>query len=100
MDETKTFTAHVRFFATLRAIVGGKHAEVALPVGATVHDLARALADRHPELAEHFFDEDGEIGRRVHFMIDGRSTRWLPDGPRTVLSPEHEVDVFPPAAGG
>jgi molybdopterin synthase sulfur carrier subunit len=100
MIGAETQTLRVRFYATLRALVGGKQLELALPPGTTVHDLARALAELHPELAEHFFDEQGEIGRRVHFMIDGRSTRWLPDGARTVLASENEIDVFPPAAGG
>ena len=90
----------VRFFATLRAIVGAKTEVVSLPDAATVHDLARALAERHPDLADYLFAEDGEIGRRVHFMIDGRSTRWLPDGHRTRLTPDQVIDVIPPAAGG
>lgn len=90
----------VRFFATLRALVGAKSIELSLPEGSTVLDLARALVDRHPALAEHVFDDDGRIGRRVHFMIDGRSARWLPDGSATVIMPDTEVDVFPPSAGG
>lgn len=90
----------VRFFATLRAIVGAKAIEVDVPADATVVDLARELAERYPALAEHFFDEAGEIGRRVHFMVDGRSSRWLPEGGHTVIGPENEIDVFPPAAGG
>jgi len=90
----------VRFFATLRAIVGGKTEAVSLPDDATVLDLARALAERHPDLAEHLFDEQGAIGPRVHFMIDGRSTRWLPERDGTRLHPGQVIDVIPPAAGG
>jgi molybdopterin synthase sulfur carrier subunit len=90
----------VRFFATLRAIVGAKTVDVELSDGASVLDLARVLAERYPALAEYFFDEDGEIGRLVHFMVDGRSSRWLPEKGRTVIGPDNEIDVFPPAAGG
>ena len=90
----------VRFYATLRALVGTKTVEVPLAEGTTVLDLARALAEMHPGLSEHFFDAEGELARTVHFMIDGRNSRWLPDGSRTVLQPEHSVDVFPPVAGG
>jgi len=90
----------VRFFATLRAIVGTKTVDIDLPAGATVLDLAHELAERYPPLSEHFFDDDGEIGRQVHFMIDGRSSRWLPEGGHTVIGRENEIDVFPPAAGG
>ena len=94
----------VRFFATLRALVGSKTVEVQLIDGATVLDLAHALAALHPGLAEHFFDADDDaeegLARTVHFMIDGRNCRWLPEGALTVLRPDQAVDVFPPVAGG
>lgn len=90
----------VRLYATLRALVGAKTLELPLAQGATVLDLARVLVERHPELAEHVFDEQGGLSRRVHFMLDGRNVRWLPEGAATVLEPGHEVALFPPAAGG
>lgn len=90
----------VRFYATLRALVGTRSIDVPLAAGATVLDLARVLVERHPELADHMFDESGGLSRRVHFMVDGRNVRWLPDRADTVLTSEHSVDLFPPAAGG
>ena len=90
----------VRFYATLRALVGAKHVEVALPAGATVLDLAEELARRWPPLREHLFDDEGAISRRVSFFLDGRNLRWLPEGAATVLLDGVSVDVFPPVAGG
>ncbi len=89
----------VRFYATLRAIVGAKTIDVPLEPGATVRDLAETLVDAYPDLREHVFDETGAIGRTVHFMIDGRNARWL-DGEATVLESGQLIDVFPPVAGG
>jgi molybdopterin synthase sulfur carrier subunit len=89
----------IRFYATLRAIVGAKTIDVPLEPGATVLDLARVLVERFPELREHVFDEEGGIARTVHFMVDGRNARWL-DGADTVLEAHHTIDVFPPVAGG
>lgn len=89
----------VRFYATLRALVGAKTIEVDVAPGSTVRDLAETLVGRFPDLHEHVFDETGAIGRTVHFMIDGRNARWL-DGEDTVIEAHHEVDVFPPVAGG
>jgi molybdopterin synthase sulfur carrier subunit len=89
----------VRFYATLRHIVGAKRIDVPLPDDATVLDLAQALVDRFPDLQEHVFDASGAIARSVHFMIHGRNARWL-DGAATVIEPHHTVDVFPPVAGG
>ncbi len=89
----------VRFYATLRDIVGAKCIEVPLAEGSTVLDLARTLVERFPALGEYVFDEQGAITRRVHFMLDGRNARWL-DGEATVIEPHHTIDVFPPVAGG
>jgi MoaD family protein len=90
----------VNFYATLRAAVGAKSAELPLPSGARAIDLARAIAARWPELAGRVLDESGGISRRVHLLVDGRNVRWLPDGSATVLPPGATVDVFPPTAGG
>jgi molybdopterin synthase sulfur carrier subunit len=90
----------VRLYATLRAVVGAKTVELPLGQGATVLDLAAALVERCPALAEHVLDEAGGLSRRVHVMVDGRNVRWLPQGARTVLKAGHEVAIFPPAAGG
>jgi len=89
----------VRFYATLRAIVGARTVDVHLPPRATVRDLAEALVRLYPGLAEHVFDDEGRIARTVHFMIDGRNARWL-DGEATRLDASQRIDVFPPVAGG
>jgi molybdopterin synthase sulfur carrier subunit len=90
----------VQFYATLRAIVGEKSVEIALPEGASVMELAGEIARRWPPLADHIFDAEGKISRQVHFMIEGRNIRWLPMGAATKLFTGNAIDVFPPTAGG
>lgn len=90
----------VHFHATLRAVVGQKTVEMELPPDARAIDLARAIADRWPDLAARVLDDAGEISRQVHLMVDGRNVRWLPDGSATPLRPDATIDVFPPSAGG
>jgi molybdopterin synthase sulfur carrier subunit len=90
----------VHFYATLRAVVGQKTIEMELPRGARAIDLARAIANRWPELASRVIDDAGEISRQVHMMVDGRNVRWLPDGSQTPLRADATIDVFPPSAGG
>ena len=90
----------VRFFATLREVVGGRAFEVELREGATVRELAEELARRWPGLREHLFTEQGALSRRVGIYVDGRNVRWLPDGDATVLSARQSVALIPPAAGG
>jgi len=90
---------HVRVYATLRPIVGGRDVDVALPPGATVRDLVLRMVERWPELEELLLT-DGEVSRRVHVFVDGRSARHLPDGADTVLAEDQEIDVAPAVAGG
>jgi molybdopterin synthase sulfur carrier subunit len=90
----------VKFFAALREIVGGKTFDVPLREGAMVKDLAEELARRWPELREFLFTDAGALSRRVSIYVDGRDTRWLPDGEATLLSEDRDVALVPPAAGG
>ena len=90
----------VNFFATLRPIVGGGSAEIALPPGATVTDLIDAVVARWPDLAEALLDEQGTLSRRVHVFVDGRSAVYLDEGLATVLGPAAKVDFAPAVAGG
>ena len=89
----------VSFHATLRPIVGGKIVEVPFAPGDTVRDLMVAMVDRWPELAEHVYDEDGRLSRRVAIFVDGRNVRWL-EGEETGIEPGQKVAIFPPVAGG
>ena len=89
----------VSFHATLRPIVGGKIVEVPFAAGGTVRDLMVAMVDRWPELAEHVYDEDGRLSRRVAIFVDGRNARWL-EGEETGIEPGQKVAIFPPVAGG
>jgi molybdopterin synthase sulfur carrier subunit len=90
----------VRFYATLRAAVGAREVELPLPEDARAIDLARAIAERWPVLADRVLDPAGGLSRQVHILVDGRNARWLPEGADTVLPPGATIDVFPPAAGG
>lgn len=92
----------VRLYANLRAIADCRSVELPLAVGegATVRDLVAELVRRWPEMAEILLSEDGELSRSVNVFVDGRGTRWLPDGEDTLLRLDHALDVFPAVAGG
>jgi molybdopterin synthase sulfur carrier subunit len=90
----------VRFFASMRPIVGGREFDVSLPSGASVRDLAEELARRWPALREHLFTDEGALSRRVAIYVDGRNVRWLPDAEATPLSERQSIALIPPAAGG
>lgn len=90
----------VRFYATLRPIVGGRSVEIPLPPAATVQALVDAAIERHPGLTDILRGEDGRVPRGVHVFVNGRGAGWLPDGYATRLAADDTVDIFPAVAGG
>jgi molybdopterin synthase sulfur carrier subunit len=90
----------VAFYATLRRIVGAKAIDVGDVTGLTLRDLVDLVIRLHPGLAEELLDESGEVSRRVHVVVDGRSAIWLPERFATRVAPEMTVAFFPAVAGG
>jgi molybdopterin synthase sulfur carrier subunit len=90
----------VKVYATLRPIVGGRLVDLDLPDGTRVRELVAHMVESWPDLAPMMLDEEGELSRRVHVFVDGRSSRHLPAGSDTVIESSNEVDVFPAVAGG
>lgn len=90
----------VHFFATLRAIVGAKTMEFAVPAGTTVGALIEQIVTRFPPLRAELLDEEGQLHRYVHFLINGRDVRFLPQGMATPLTASEKIDIFPAVGGG
>src|SRR5881397_2384939 len=85
----------VRLATPLRSAAGGNATLTfdAADVGA----LARAIADRYPELAERVL-RDGAFGRFVNVFVDGEDVRFL--GPEGDLSGKSTVEILPAMSGG
>jgi molybdopterin synthase sulfur carrier subunit len=92
-------TITVRLYATLRDLVGAKEISVPLEDGATVRDLIEAIKKISPELGAKMLDEDGQLTRLVHIFVDGRNVLVL-EGLDTPITPNAQVNIFPPVAGG
>jgi molybdopterin synthase sulfur carrier subunit len=90
----------VHFFATLRQIVGGKTLVLPLPGAMTVRRLLDAVIARYPALYKELFDEQGQLYRHVHVLINGRDVLCLEAGLETPISAEDTVNIFPAVAGG
>jgi molybdopterin synthase sulfur carrier subunit len=89
----------IRFYATLRPIVGGKMISLDLPNGSTARDVLVTVGKRYPEIDRLIWDANGGLGDYIKVFVDGREIRYL-QNLDTVVPPNAEVDVFPPAAGG
>lgn len=88
----------VRFYATLRSVVGGRSVALDDPP-ATAGELLERLCDEYDGLRERVLDEQGQIRQFVAVMIDGRDVRHL-EGLQSRLRADSEIDIFPPVAGG
>jgi molybdopterin synthase sulfur carrier subunit len=90
----------VRFYATLRQVVGSKSIDLPLRAGATVRELLEAVIARYPEMRASLFDAAGHLYGHVHVFINGRDAPYLERALDTELVETDSVDVFPAIGGG
>ncbi len=90
----------VRFHATLRQHVGGRHVDVPWSEGMTVWGFIHHVVQVYPGLRDQLLDADGALYRHVHVMVNGRDAPYLKDGLDTPLKPQDSIDVFPTVGGG
>ncbi|MCZ7568268.1 MAG: MoaD/ThiS family protein [Ardenticatenaceae bacterium] len=90
----------VRFYATLRRIVGAKTVTFSIPEDVTVRQLVAEIVRQYPGLRAALLDESGELHSYVHVFVNGRDAPYCEDGLETVLTANDTIDIFPPVAGG
>jgi molybdopterin synthase sulfur carrier subunit len=87
----------VRIPTPLRRITGGASRVDAQ--GATVREALDDLVERHPELGERVYDEQGQLRRFINLFVSGEDVRFL-NGLETPLSEGAELSIVPAVAGG
>ena len=90
----------ISFYATLRKIVGEKHVELPRPTPCSLVEVLEAVAAAYPALAEAILDETGGLDPHVHLFVDGRSSKFLPEGMSTRVDGSQTIEFFPAVAGG
>ena len=90
----------IHFFATLRQIVGGKTIELPSTGSLTVRELLAAVTARYPSLRTELFNEQGELYRHVHVLLNGRDVVYLEAGLEALVGADDTVNIFPAVAGG
>ena len=86
---------NVRFHATLRQAVGGRHVEAEWRDGLTVWGFVTEMVERYPALGAQLLDSEGKLARHVHVMVNGRDAPYLEQGLDTLLRATDSIDVFP-----
>jgi molybdopterin synthase sulfur carrier subunit len=90
----------VNFYATLRQVVGQKHADLDLPDGSTVRQAVDETVRQFPALRRELLDENGDLYGHIHLFVNGRDVTFLEHQLNTPLGPEDTVSLFPPVGGG
>lgn len=90
----------VKFYATLRSIVGSKVVEVELEPGDTVRGVLTRLAGQFPRLGPEVWQAGGRLADSVHVFVNGREVKYLPGQLETPLTDSDSLDIFPPVVGG
>ena len=89
--------ATVRIPPVLRPAVGGER-EVSAD-GETVGAVLAALTQRHPEVQNQLFGEDGQLNRYVNVYLNDEDVRVL-DGLDTGVAETDSLQILPAMAGG
>jgi molybdopterin synthase sulfur carrier subunit len=90
----------VNFYASLRQVVGAKSLDFSLNEGATVWQLVEEMIRVYPALKRELLNEQGELYRHVHIIVNGMDASLLENGMESVLSLDDTISVFPAVGGG
>ncbi len=89
----------VKFFTTLREIVGKKDEQLFLPPQATLKDAIAALSRKYGTRFTDYSLEKGEIKPFLQILINGRNVGFL-QRMETMLKEGDTIAILPPAGGG
>jgi len=90
----------VKFFTTLREIVGKKEEQIELSRSVTIETLLRQLAKTYgKEFEDYIYDELGNVRGHLQFLVNGNSITSL-QGFKTKLKEGDHVAILPPVGGG
>jgi len=90
----------VKFFTTLREIVGKPQEQIVLSEAGTVTDLLQQLGERYgARFTRHVYDEQGSVREHLHFLINGKSITTM-RGLKTKLRQNDILAILPPVGGG
>lgn len=90
----------VKFFTTLREIVGKPLEQIELSEAVTVNELLQQLGERYGEkFTRYIYSEKGVVRGHLHFLINGKSITTR-QGFKTKLKENDILAILPPVGGG
>ncbi len=90
----------VKFFTTLREIVGKPQEQIELSEATTVNELLQQLGERYgTKFTRYVYNEKGTVQGHLHFLINGKSITTQ-QGLKTKLKENDILAILPPVGGG
>src|SRR5690606_41080516 len=77
LSDIGSATMNVRVYATLRPIVGGKEADLAVGPGDTFRQMIDEMLVRWPGLQRELFDATGDLRSSNRIFLNGRDLGYL-----------------------
>jgi len=90
----------IKFYATLRDIVGQKEVELDIESGMTVREMIDHIINKYPRLGRELLDNGGNLYQHVHVFVNGRDAPYLEDSLSTRIQENDKIDIFPAVGGG
>ncbi len=95
-----TISVKIKFFTTLREIVGKKEEQIQLPTPAYLETLLEQLSKEHgKDFVNYVYDETGKMRSHLQVLINGKSAS-TEKGMKTPLNEGDEIAILPPVGGG
>ncbi len=95
-----TIKVVVKFFTTLREIVGKKEELLEFSKPITVDAMLKQLSKRYgKDFDDYMFDELGDVRGHLQVLINGRSVSTM-QGLKTQLKNTDQMAILPPVGGG
>ena len=90
----------VKFFTTLREIVGKKEEQIEFSSPVTVEALLKQLSKIYgKEFVDYVFDELGNVRGHLQILVNGKSITTM-HGFKTKLNNCDQIAILPPVGGG
>ena len=90
----------VKYFTTLREIVGKKEERIRLSHSLTIEALLNQLSRKYgEEFEDYIYDSLGNVHGHLQFLINGKSSS-TEQGIKTKMREGDELAILPPVGGG
>jgi len=99
-QKKSTVQVTVKFFTTLREIVGKKEEQIEFSSPVTVEALLKQLSKIYgKEFVDYVFDELGNVRGHLQILVNGKSITTM-QGSKTKMNSGDQIAILPPVGGG